>query len=660
MKKRNSILFIAAVLALAFVGCSHDELAGGDGTVKNDSKDAVYMNVTVQLPAGPGTRSVTGEDGGSDSGTEIGLDHENKVHSVLLVLADKNNKFIGCAERSESLSTDASGKVTTVQSISKSVLSKYYGGDQGTLDADKQQINVFVFCNPTSTLRGVFENLAAENETWYNEVCNVSETAKGVCDNAAIWGGANHEGGFLMSSYEISTKKFPLNFSDWDAFTSVDKPFKLTGNNPNIGDNSDASIDNGNAIKVERSVARFDFKDASENKDRKYNVVKDPENENNYIMQIELQKMALVNMSKNFYYLRRVSDNGLSDGANYKLCGIETSRNYVVDTDADAKKNGTIAGNQYADHFNFCLGHTPEGGEWAIDPVAREQWFTSRISDVLGGEEDNDDKKDENGGWHEKPEHNDYRIWRYVTENTIPGEDNQNNGITTGIVFKGKMLAPEGSTGTLADALKNATGIAADDPILYVFGNEIFVRWTEVRAMAIQRGQGNPLYTAVFGNTTVTPVAYKKAEEENPEVKAVYSDDETSADYLWDKWFNAENKPSDNLKEFKAAATKEGFTLYESSSDPDYGAGYYCYYFYWNRHNNNGNAGVMGPMEFAVVRNNVYKLAVTKINRLGHPRVTENDPDPVDPDNPDEEGDVYLSVSVEVLPWVVRINNIEF
>ena len=72
------------------------------------------------------------------------------------------------------------------------------------------------------------------------------------------------------------------------------------------------------------------------------------------------------------------------------------------------------------------------------------------------------------------------------------------------------------------------------------------------------------------------------------------------------------------------------------------------------------NNGVMGPMEFAVVRNNVYKLSVVDINRLGHPRLSENDPDPVDPGTPDEKGDIYLKLSVEVLPWVVRINDIEF
>jgi hypothetical protein len=140
----------------------------------------------------------------------------------------------------------------------------------------------------------------------------------------------------------------------------------------------------------------------------------------------------------------------------------------------------------------------------------------------------------------------------------------------------------------------------------------------------------------------------------------VYSDDTASADFKWNAWHNDALADDEALSAFKSAATAAKFTLYQSSVDKDYGPGYYCYYFYWNRHNDNGNDGVMGPMEFAVVRNNVYKLAVTKIDRLGHPRITDNDPDPVDPEDPDEKGDLYLSVSVEVLPWVVRENDIEF
>ena len=101
-------------------------------------------------------------------------------------------------------------------------------------------------------------------------------------------------------------------------------------------------------------------------------------------------------------------------------------------------------------------------------------------------------------------------------------------------------------------------------------------------------------------------------------------------------------------------------TLYQRSSDNVDGNGYYCYYYYWNRHNDNGNDGVMGPMEFAVVRNNVYKLAVTEIKKLGHPRVPLNDPESPTPNTPDEKENVYITVDAKVLPWVVRVNNIKF
>lgn len=56
----------------------------------------------------------------------------------------------------------------------------------------------------------------------------------------------------------------------------------------------------------------------------------------------------------------------------------------------------------------------------------------------------------------------------------------------------------------------------------------------------------------------------------------------------------------------------------------------------------------MFPMEFAVVRNNIYKLAVTNIKRLGHPRISDNDPDPEKPDDPDESGDVYIDVDFQI------------
>lgn len=663
MKVRSLSRFFMGMLAMcAIAACSNDELdVNGTNPDPDASKDAVYMNVTVQLPTGAGTRAV--------DGTEVGLEHENSVNSVLLVLAKSDNELIGCAEKSESLTKDSNGKITTIQSISKSTLAKLYEG-KTELDAskDENEIHVFVFCNPTAALRDIFKNEIPAGEKWYDQICSISEDKNGVGDNTSIWGGTDHQGGFLMSSAEISSRRLPTKLADWDNFTKPTNPFKLSGNNK-IDDSSDHDINNAvgsrnGAIPVERSVARFDFKDGSGSGNNTYKVVKDlTVTEDKYLVDIRLYKMALVNMSKNFYYLRRVSSDGLN--TNSRLCEAE-SGNYVVDTDATEKKAGSIiSNNKYADHFNFCLGHmttvnTETGPEekWVIDETARSQWYTSKIADVVKGKDDND----EWGKGDEDDKRKNYKIWRYVTENTIPTIDKQEEGISTGIMFKGKMIPSDDidKAGSLYDALTNVK----DETILYVYEKRIYVSWKEVRAAAIQAGTGSSLYRAAFGNNdnvgNILQVEKLKEGSEEVEQEAVYSSDEDSPDYLWNQWYNTENKPDANLKLFKAAATGSDFTLYQSSSDDEGGMGYYCYYFYKNRHNDNGNNGVMGQMEFAVVRNNVYKLAVTRIEELGHPRLTENDPDPIDPENPDENGDVYLSVSVEVLPWVVRVNNIEF
>ncbi|MBQ8838584.1 MAG: fimbria major subunit [Bacteroidales bacterium] len=72
----------------------------------------------------------------------------------------------------------------------------------------------------------------------------------------------------------------------------------------------------------------------------------------------------------------------------------------------------------------------------------------------------------------------------------------------------------------------------------------------------------------------------------------------------------------------------------------------------------NGDNKAMGAMEFAVVRNNVYKLCVDYINKLGHPTPGTPDPDPIEPGDPDESGEYYFGVTAKVVPWVVRVNHI--
>ena len=196
------------------------------------------------------------------------------------------------------------------------------------------------------------------------------------------------------------------------------------------------------------------------------------------------------------------------------------------------------------------------------------------------------------------------------------------------------------------------------DPIIYMFGGNLYVSWPNVRkavkAVAYNEetktwSRSHPLYVAVYGTGGT-------GEEGDASPQ-----DESSANSKWNTWDrNDKTLEGSYLSDFRQAATDAGITIYQSSEDKDGAWGYYCYYYYWNRHNDNGVEGEMAPMEFAVVRNNVYKLAVTNISRLGHPRISDNDPDNPGPDTPDERGDIYLTVSVDVLPWVVRVNNIDF
>ena len=63
----------------------------------------------------------------------------------------------------------------------------------------------------------------------------------------------------------------------------------------------------------------------------------------------------------------------------------------------------------------------------------------------------------------------------------------------------------------------------------------------------------------------------------------------------------------------------------------------------------------MGAMEFAVVRNNHYQMVIKSVSGIG-----ENVPTNPETTDPDEEADSFLDVKMKVLPWVVRVNNIDF
>lgn len=64
-----------------------------------------------------------------------------------------------------------------------------------------------------------------------------------------------------------------------------------------------------------------------------------------------------------------------------------------------------------------------------------------------------------------------------------------------------------------------------------------------------------------------------------------------------------------------------------------------CYYVYWIRHADDNNTADISPMEYAIVRNNIYQLKINSISGLGTP----------EPDSNVEE--VEFDIHVRVKPW---------
>lgn len=733
--KTLSLLLAAAVMSLT--SCNEQLEKVDEGKKPEFAGQPLHISAAIALPSTPGTRSATDNEGETNSNAtpddfEYGYEYENDVRTMILVFAGPNDEYITHSVISDIIQAPAANQnfnFVVNGEIKYADLEAAYttpSGQQAALiGKDHNTVNVYAFCNYTGKMLEKFENIkeAEKAGAWVNWSGEVEEGASPAGHTPAISNTIWANRSFLMSSAETHTVKFPEALEDWDPFASKDNPFEVAGPNK--------------AIKVERAAARIDFRDgsdaiwgaaANEKNANTYPIESisadniDPENSDNSepptkisLFNVKLTRMALVNMSRNFYYLRRVSDDGLGD--NVTIVGAEKLipkekegsatqlvSNYVVDTDWALKSvEKGINPKNAAAHFNFPLYKKDETGNYY--DYDTKAWYVDDISTVLNGKKDN---------WGNK----DYKIWRYVTENTIPGIEQQKTVQSVGVVFKAAILPGEDIDATYTDdgvkrpyltektreALKKAAREDHNEntdeyPVLYSFNNRLYAGIDEIVRAAKIDGENGPL------NLAVTSILDKFKEDEKweesryityegvaePEAleltvvnycdildaKQKLAENEDAAENMTSREkaladvilpdFSGTITTADGEKmekeegAFMLAAPQGNITVYMATNENDgHGWGYFCYYFYWNRHNDNGLSGKMGPMEFATVRNNVYKLSVTKIGQLGHPRIPGLDPDPVEPEDPDEEELRYFQVQIEVLPWVVRVNGIEF
>lgn len=793
-KFKSLSMLLAMAAALSLTACKEEVFEGNDPAVEDG--DYMYVSAAIALPSA-GTRSATdeydpekpGQDGMTNSDEDLdyewGYDYENDVRSLILLITNTNDEFIAYTAVNGITQAPAGYNpfdFVVNGEIKHSDLVEAYG-ENGPLKGNApKKVRIYAYCNYTLELVDSLATLKQKDTKWLNWSGTVTESPSLAGQKPAITNTIWASRSFLMTNARMFETSFPTKITDWDDFADKNHPYRLTEDAEK--DNSKDNYDQNELkpIYVERAAARIDFRDGSP-KDNTYPLEipvtseRPAEGEDTPAtpaetktpFNVKLTRMALVNMSNQFYYLRRVSNDGTTkatdkDGKdnNYTILGREwynsenKTGNYVVDVNWDAKSQikqpgsttqgeKAITPENAADHFNFTLFEKEKKAGSEYYNYNRDGWYVDNIDEILKGKIDT---------WKDP---RDYHIWRYLTENTIPaGIENQQTVQSTGIVFKGSILAGPNADYEYKETVMGVDGKTSEEtvryvseevelallaagkhlefkadakamtkeeieavdakaeskpaynyPILYSFANRLYAGVEGlVKAAAVEEGEGSTLYFAVqevlknwyleyekpeepkegeaatpikgtFKYYAQKPVAGNGKEVQTLTVKIYYdiiTKGKTDLNtgfaqcdvQLHSDAFGKPDAPGYDPEEaaeslFMKLAPKFEITIYRVSNEEDgEGWGYYCYYFYWNRHNDNQKSGLMGLMEFDVVRNNVYKLAVTKIGQLGHPRIPEYDPDPVDPNDPDEDPTNYLQVQIEVLPWVVRVNDIEF
>ncbi len=572
---------MAGLLALGLCACtSDDNLIADGGDNASSLGENVYMQLRLQMPTS--TRSSTtssAEDSYviSENGTEAGQTTENQVTNAYVVLTySTNNKFIAATEISSDLEAATSSKDLYTATFSESALASALG----------ESVNVFVFCNPTSDLTTSFTTETESDKFTVDKVCNIGDSDPS--GSSTIWS----DNSFLMSNAKLTTETLPSS-TEITSYTSEANPYDL------------------GTVDVERSVARFDYNiGTTSDKTSLTFDMKDADN-NATGVTVTLTSLALVNLSDNFYYLRRVSADGTSSSAT--ICGVETSTNYVVDTDESDKTSYNSSSKDLSDNFLYQFGKTD---------VSNYKW--TNFSDL----ENIDDESS-------------YAIWRYATENTIPAEAKTAKGITTGIAFKAKLGVSNEANNNIKSIFGENSGAndnnSNHNPI-FVFHGTLIGTWDQIKSLVESYEDDGEL-----DNDQIE-------EDGNMALVAAYEQVLTAMESC------ESEEGSDAYKAALVEAQADAnFTAY--SYDTTDGC-YYTIYYYWNIHNTaTSNDGTISPMEYAVVRNNVYKLRVTNINTFGHPAdSTTPDGDPEEPDDPVETVNLYMEVELYVLPWTVREN----
>lgn len=686
MKMKGLFFGMLAFWSLVFVGCSDDVIEGPDnGQEQQIAKGTGYFSVSFSAGTNSSRGVTDNADGDKDGSAEDsghhnqGKDGESTVNSILVVLKGEKNEHYAYFN---------SGKLIEAAFDNKTNGQEYIMNKPLRVNLDTYKVLVVV--NPASTIVASLSGITNDQQagtavlgttSLYETICGMEIKAE------------NNE------SFDVVVGKVIAKTTD-DKFTVTENPtpenanFMMTNQEEEAGVKVDLNNTPENPavadINVERVVSKITFRSNATRTSEGALTEADKTNIQSiegksglssfdYWYRVPFKQFAKVqesakatlnNKETNFAKYKYTFEDeevivwkNLDDATDVEWYTIESStatKNTDVPTDAvltavsvyETDENGNIKYTEetwYVELTDYALinlsnrvyairhigteGYTNETGitvmgkldatnEYLVDPwsvaknnlnlteggnvnwsTATQSYFYQTWADVVAETEKTSGQQyfksfssvtSEQGTADAK--HNNIEnvgnLLSYCFENAVKA-DHQVLGLSTGIVFKAKMYAKNGgSYGAVNTPLFSYEGVAYKS----------LQAMTEILGSVVNSVEG--VTTKDEKNwTDADIIAFEKA---NPEI-----------------------------------------SVYKGGS---------CYYYTSQiKHFDDGIPTETGVMEFAIMRNNIYSLAVDEISQIGDATL-----DVLEPETPDEEPTANIKVHARILPWIVRFTNIQF
>lgn len=690
-------LFLGGLICTGISACSDDVLEG-EGKQEQKESSPAYLTLAFSTNGNAESRGSTAEggynngdgDGDAEDSNHYteGLEAEYKVNTVLVIAAPQDDVNVGFAKL---YALNAAVTPNESDVVAGSTSKKIFYVDDKTVTTSEEAANspiqlavghykILVVVNPPEDLYGEGFTSTTNLQAVKNLYAKVEDEAykPSVEIYQGYLNGNLREGGAMMAN-KVLEEDGPGNIELTDANTP-ENPKRAT-------------------VEVERAISKITYRDLSENKDFKYPITIETDVEASKMIAVvadaegDLTATDEQKFKKLDLYLAKDLD-GLQVGILYTVDeNNETSMTpYLVTDDTRTFNVGTY---HVCQELTFaaeagegkCHVTNPEDPKGSLqfiyddaDGVRNTYYVTIKgyalvnvansVNYVRHTVADSNldgtpwgsvaDKYLWTPGWKEKNAITDYKTFTYGNYyyNTLADVSNESMTLTVDGIVNATYFKPMSALG----GENTSTDVDGEEHDKYKTEGTVYSKTGVTMGYCLENSvdidhQVNGLVTGISFVATVEDengkdiqlyryngYTYVSLEHIQNAYGKTHFALETEAEDAKGSTFDALVKDPENASKEKL---KENWNIVKYQNNV-------CYYYTTEiKHFDNGNPNP-GKMEFAIMRNNIYSMAIKGIRSVGDPYI-----DPT-PDTPAESGKAALDVEVKIVPWIVRFNDIEF